>query len=133
MTSSPEVPASTSARFVPVIVQRSSASPTVAVEVDVLSAGSGSTDDVATAAAFAMDVPSGTPETTPTTRVNASLAPEASEGFEHDTVPAAPTAGIVQVQPTGDVSDTNAVLGRRIVRTTLAAASGPPFATMMRR
>src|SRR5689334_15736519 len=63
---------------------------------------------------------------TVTTRVNTSLAPAASTGLPQFTDPVPPTAGVVQLQPAGEVSEVNVVLaGIESVSAAPDAASGP--------
>jgi hypothetical protein len=47
------------------------------------------------------------PEVVVTTSVKAPDAPDDRPAFEQLTVPLAPTAGVVQVHPAGEVSETN--------------------------
>ena len=59
-------------------------------------------------------------------------APAASEGIVQVTVPAAPTAGVVHVQPPGLTRERNVVpAGSVSERDTVVAALGPPFETVM--
>jgi hypothetical protein len=63
-------------------------------------------------------------------RVKESLAPAPSDGFEQDTVPPAPTAGVVHDQPPGGDKDTKVMLpGSVSVNITLCASAGPLFDT----
>jgi hypothetical protein len=75
---------------------------------------------------FEIVVPDPTAGLTVTTIVIEPLAPEASDGFVQVTVPLAPTAGVVQLQPAGAKIDVNAVpAGRRSVTETFGAGLGP--------
>jgi hypothetical protein len=67
-----------------------------------------------------------------TTSVNTADAPLARLGFVHVTVPFAPTAGVVHVQPTGDASETKFTpAGSASVSDTLAAGAGPLLVTVI--
>jgi hypothetical protein len=62
------------------------------------------------------------PAETLATIVNAPVSSGPMLGREHDTVPFAPAAGVVQVHPVGALSDTNvAPAGSGSVNTTFAA------------
>ena len=103
--------------------------PTVVAAVALLLPGVGSLVADETVAVLLIKVPAATPASTCTTKVNAAL-PIASEATEHETVPAAPTAGVVQIQPAGDASDTKVVpAGRVSARVTDAALLGPMLLT----
>jgi hypothetical protein len=97
-------------------------------------AESGSTLVVDTVAVFVIAVPMAVPEGTWTTSVKVALAPFAKEASEHVTVPVPPTAGLEHVNagPVFCASETNVVPeGTVSVSVALAAASGPPFATLI--
>src|SRR5207344_2073592 len=67
-----------------------------------------------------------------TTRVNTSFAPDTTEGLVQLTVPALPIAGVVQVQPTADVSELNVMpVGNGSSSVADAAAFGPALATVI--
>ena len=67
---------------------------------------------------------------TSTTKVNTALV-DARLAVEQSTVPLAPTAGVVQDQPAGGVSDANAVFaGIAVLSDTFAALLGPALATV---
>lgn len=67
------------------------------------------------------------------TRVNvAAGAPEARVAMVHVTVPPAPTAGVVQAQPAGEVSDWNVVFaGSMSVIVSIEAGDGPALVTVI--
>src|SRR2546426_2700760 len=72
----------------------------------VLFGGTGSLVDELTEAVLAMLAPSAVLASTRTTMLKAAVAPFASDGLVQLTIPApAPTAGVVQAQPTGEVKD----------------------------
>jgi hypothetical protein len=62
----------------------------------------------AAVAVFDSTVPALTAASTVTVSVKTAL-PTPNDGFEQDTVPLAPTAGVVHDQPPGEESDTNVV------------------------
>jgi hypothetical protein len=71
------------------------------------------------------------PVATLTTSVKTTL-PGASEATEQEIVPLAPTAGVVHVQPTGEVSDTNVVFaGSGSDSATVVALLGPALLTVI--
>src|SRR3989441_832859 len=71
-------------------------------------------------------------ELTWTTMVNVAVAPLASDAAVQLTVPVEPTAGVVQVQPAGCVSDRKVVCaGNGSLMVTLAAAFGPALVTVI--
>jgi hypothetical protein len=79
-------------------------------------------------AVFVMIEPTGAPELTCTTSVNVAGDAAIRVGFVAITVPLAPTAGAVTVQPAGAVKDTNVVFaGVRSVMETPVASLGPLF------
>src|SRR5688500_7467690 len=100
---------------------------TLVVEVALLlaTAESGVLDE--TDAVLEIVVPSGMPPKTVVTSVNTALAPVAKVARVQETVPAAPTAGVVHVQPAGAESDTklSVALGKVSVRTGSTASLGP--------
>src|SRR5688500_18489718 len=83
---------------------------TVVVVVAVSLPGVGSAVAEPTVAVSVITVPPAVPESTFTTRVNTSLAEAATLGLLQLTVPVAPTAGVVQLHPPGEVSEVNVVL-----------------------
>ena len=67
-----------------------------------------------------------TPGSTRATRVNTAL-PMANDACVHETVPLAPTAGVVQLQPAGEVSETKLVsLASSVSTKVTEVASLPP-------
>ena len=96
--------------------------------------GTGSAVADVTVAVFVKVDPTRAPEGTATTNVKVTEAPEFMIGAVQDTVPLAPTAGVVQVNA-GDpdcARETNVVPGGNgSVKVTLVAADGPLFVTMM--
>jgi hypothetical protein len=63
---------------------------------------------------------------TVTATVKTAVTPEGMLAIEHDTVPVAPTAGVVQLQPPGAVSELKVMTGGKTsLSVTLGAASGP--------
>src|SRR5689334_7183625 len=94
--------------------------------------GVGSAVAVATVAESVMTVPPDVAASTLTTRVNTSLADAATLGLLQFTVPVAPTAGVVQLQPAAETSDTKVVLaGIASASVAVAAASGPELPTVI--
>ena len=76
-------------------------------------------------------VPPVTEEPTLTTRVKTAL-PAASDGLEHETMPPAPTAGVVHDHPPGEASDTKVVPAGNVSESkAVAALLGPPLVTVM--
>jgi hypothetical protein len=105
--------------------------PTVVVAVAELFALEGSAVDDDAVAVFVMMVPDAVAGATRTTSVNAAL-PAAKLEFVHDTVPFAPTAGVVHVHPAGALSEANVVpAGSASVITAEAAVVGPAFVTVI--
>src|SRR5438477_254535 len=105
---------------------RSASARTVVVVAAELLARFGSTVAELTVAVLEMIVPSGVVGLTWTASVKVAVAPLASDGLVHVTVPVDPTAGVVQVQPAGLDIDWNVVCaGSGSVIVTLAAAFGP--------
>jgi hypothetical protein len=104
---------------------------TVVVAVAELFPGTGSLVEEETVAVFDSTVPPATPAPTLTTSVKAEL-PVPSVPIEQETVPPAPTTGVVQLHPPGADSETKAVpTGSVSERLTLVAALGPAFATLI--
>ena len=76
-------------------------------------------------------VPAGTVGATATVSVKTEL-PTANEGFEHETVPLSPAAGVVHDQPLTSGKETKDVPdGSVSVHEALAAASGPLLFTLI--
>ena len=102
----------------------------VVFAVAVLLPGVGSAVVVVTVAVL-LTVPV-VPAPTSTTRVNTSLAPEATEGLVQLTVPVAPTAGVVQVQPAADVNELKVTpAGNGSFNADVTAAFGPALPTVI--
>ena len=82
------------------------------VAVEELFAGNGSVVELAAVAVFEMIVPCSVPALTLTTIENVAVWPAATVAFEKTTLPVAPTAGAVVVQPVPVVTaaETNVVL-----------------------
>src|SRR6266516_633855 len=110
ITSSPGVPFNTSEWLVPVIVQTSPAMLTRVVAVAESLDGLESTGEEDATAVFEIVVPSGVAWFTFTTRVDAALVPDSSEGLRQLTLPVPPREGLVQVQPAGAIRKTNVEL-----------------------
>lgn len=105
--------------------------PTVVVAVALSLPGFGSVVADDTVAVLLITVPTVTPAPTCTTRLKTAL-PDANEAFEQETVPPAPTAGVVQLQPPGNESDTKVVPADRVSDSaTVAALLGPMLLTVM--
>ena len=99
--------------------------PTVVAAVALLLPGVGSVVADDNVAVLLSTVPALTPAPTCATRVNAAL-PMANDAFVQLTAPAAPTAGVVQLQPAGEVSDTKVVpVGKVSDSDTVDALLGP--------
>lgn len=80
---------------------------------------------------FAVMVVAGTVGATFTTTMMSADAPEARLGSVQVTLPVAPTAGVVHVQPTGAETEANVVLvGTASRKLTVEAAAGPLFVTV---
>jgi hypothetical protein len=105
---------------------------TTVVEAAVLLAVLGSVGVAETVAVLEMTVPGAVPVLTLTTSGKLAPAPEATEGFVQLTVPAAPTAGVVQVQPAGTgAKDTKVVfVGMTSVNEAPVATAGPLLVTV---
>jgi hypothetical protein len=113
------------------VSRRSAAVATVVVAVAELLPGVGSVVADAAVAVLVISVPAAVFDATRTASVNCAL-PAARLGFEHDTVPLAPTAGVVHVQPAGALSETNVVpAGTASVIVADAALDGPEFVTLI--
>ena len=109
---------------------RSSTRTTDVFAVDVLFDGLLSCGAVTAAVFTITSVPGATPAPTFTTTVIDGAPPTASEASEHETVPFAPTAGVVHDQPAPALSDTKVVFaGSGSLTSTSVAFDGPPFAT----
>src|SRR5436309_2164144 len=109
-----------------------SAAWTVVVAVAVLLRRLGSEVVEVTVAVLEIVVPSGVLGLTWTTMVNVAVAPLARDAVVQLTVPVEPTAGVVQVQPAGCVSDWKVVCGGRgSLMVTLTAAFGPALPMVM--
>lgn len=118
---------------VPVLVTAISPDPLVVVVVAaVLLAGVGSGVGDEALAVLVIVVPAAVPGLTRTTRVIAAGVPVERLPVVHETLPVPPTAGDVQVQPLGAVTERNVVLvGTASVSVTLAALLGPLLVTPM--
>ena len=104
---------------------------TVVVAVPLSLPGFGSDVAEVAVAVFERTVPFATEESTATVRVKTAL-PAAREAMEQETVPAAPTAGVVQLQPPGELSETKVVPAGRVSESdTEAALLGPLLVTVM--
>jgi hypothetical protein len=83
-------------------------------------------------AIFVNVVPGGVPGGILTTSVNVAVRPTANVAIEQVTVPPAPTAGVLQLKPTGDVKETKVMpAGIGSTSATLSAGSGPRLAAVM--
>jgi hypothetical protein len=83
-------------------------------------------------AVFERTVPAANDGSIATSRVKTPLLLTPSDDVEHDTVPLAPTAGVVQDQPPDEDSDTNVVpAGRVSERLTLDASLGPALVAVI--
>ena len=103
--------------------------PSVVVAVPLLFAGVGSAVVEEMVAVFV--IVADAPELIATTKVKTAL-PAGNEAIEHVTVPAEPTAGVVQLQPAGEVSETKVVLaGNASVSVTVEAELGPALMTVI--
>lgn len=106
--------------------------PTVVVLVALLLPGIGSAVAEPIDAVLEMIVPAAVAAWTATTREKLAFVAAGIEAVEHETVPLAPTAGVVHVQPAGDASETNVVFdGSGSVKATFAALFGPLLVTVM--
>lgn len=112
-------------------VSKSAEVTTVVVAVALSKPGDGSVVAEVTVAVFEIIVAAATPDPTATTSVKTEL-PNPAEAFEQLTVPPEPTAGVVQVQPPGELNDTNVVpAGNVSLMFAVAALLGPAFVTVM--
>src|SRR5271165_2408593 len=97
----------------------------------VLSAGFVSRVAVAAVAVSVMMVPEAVPAVTLTTSWKFAVVAGASVEMLQFTFPAAPTAGVVQLQLAGQIAETNVVFaGVAWLKVTVAALLGPPFTTV---
>ena len=113
------------------VIDRSAEAATVVVSVSLSlpGLGSGVVDDAV--AVFDSTVPAATDGATATTKVK-SAGPGANDVFVHDTVPPAPSAGVVQLHPPGDDNDTKVVpAGNVSLKDAAAALLGPAFVTVI--
>ena len=114
------------------VTARSAWAVVVVLAVAKLSLASGSTMSELALAVFMIVEPLATDAATFTTSEKLDALELACDAFVHDTVPDAPTTGVVQLQPPGDASDTNVVFaGRLSVSVEFVAASGPLLVTPM--
>jgi len=101
------------------------------VDVELLLPGFVSVVAVVTVAVFGMAVPVRTAGVTLTVSVKTPDASGARDAIEHETVPPAPTAGVVHAHPPGDARETNVVpAGSVSDSATVTAVDGPAFATV---
>src|SRR5437773_602853 len=111
---------------------RSACARTVVVAVALLLALFASAVVAPTVAVFEIVVPSAVSGLTWTTSVNAAVAPLASDGVVHVTVPVEPTGGVVQDHPAGVGIDWNVVCeGNGSFMVTLVATFGPALLTVI--
>lgn len=112
------------------VMARSAIGFTVVVAVCELLAALGSLVVELTVAVLLMEAAA--PADGVTTSVNVADAPLARLGFVQVTVPFAPTAGVVHVQPAGGASETKFTpAGSASLSEALAAADGPLFVTVI--
>jgi hypothetical protein len=112
-------------------IARSADGDALPVDVELLLPGFVSVVAVVTVAVFEMAVPVRTAGVTPTVSVKTPDANGARDAIEHDTVPPAPTAGVVHAHPPGDASETNVVpAGSVSDSATVTAVDGAAFATV---
>ena len=103
---------------------------TVVVAVPLSLPGAGSAVAEAAVAVLVRTVPPAIVGATWTIRMKTAL-PGAKEAFEHEIVPPAPTAGVVQLHPAGEASEPNVVpAGSVSASVVVAALLGPAFATV---
>ena len=100
-------PAVTGSGVSTLVTERSAEVATVVVAVALLLPELGSVVAAETVAVFEITVPAAVEASTWTVRVKTAL-PTANEALEQETVPPAPTAGLVQLQPAGAVQDVGA-------------------------
>ena len=99
---------------------------TTVVDVAELFALLGSVGVAETEGVFEITVPGAVPIFTLTTSGKLAVAPEATDGFVHVTVPVAPTAGVTQTHPAGGTKETKVVFaGMLSVNLAPVAAAGP--------
>src|SRR5262245_34708790 len=102
---------------------------TVVAAVAALLPETGSSADV-TVAVVLRTVPFAIPAPTFTTSVKDTLAPADSAALVQLTVPVAPTAGVVQLHPAGELRDTKVVpAGRESARATVVALAAVRLVT----
>src|SRR5215203_2385264 len=83
-------------------------------------------------AVFVRRVPAGTEGATATVRLKTATLPTANEPVEQETVPPAPTTGVLHCQSVGDDTETKVVpAGSGSVHVAAGAASGPLFVTVI--
>jgi hypothetical protein len=112
------------------VIERSACTLTVAVDVEELLPAFGSVVAVLTVAVLLMVDPLGVDGPTRTTSVKFAVDPATIVAFAAVTVPVAPAAGVVAVQPAGAVNETNVVLGGRTsLSDTVEASLGPLLVT----
>jgi hypothetical protein len=117
---------------VPMLVtERSADAATVVVAVSLSFPGFPSAVAEVAVAVFESTVPSATEGATATVNVKTAL-PTANDGFEHDTSPPAPTAGVVHDHPAEAGKETNVVpAGSVSLQEAEEAASGPLLDTVI--
>src|SRR5215212_1396452 len=107
-----------------------SAASTVVVAVALSLPFEGSAVSEVTVAVLEITVPAGTEVFNRTVRVKAAL-PGGREAIEQETVPPAPCAGAVQLQPAGEERNRKVLpAGRVSLQETLAAWLGPALSTV---
>src|SRR4051794_12043077 len=92
------------------VTERSACDATIVVVFAESLPGVGSVVADVTVAVADITVPPAVPESTCTTSVNIADCDAGRPLIEHDTIPVAPTAGVVHDHACGDASDTNVVL-----------------------
>ena len=102
--------------------ERSAPVETVVLAVAELFPDTGSSAEV-TAAVFAITDPPAVAAFTFTTSVKAALALAGKVAIEQLTEPVPPTAGVVQLQPAGELRDTNVVLAGSVSERATVVAS----------
>ena len=113
------------------VVDKSAAPETVVVAVPVSLPGLGSVVTDETVALFVITVPDATAASTFATSVNTEL-PAANEPLLQLIAPTLPTPGLVQLQPLGEMSETNVVpTGNVSVRPAAVATLGPALVTVI--
>ena len=113
------------------VVDKSAAPETVVVAVPVSLPGFGSVVADETVALFEITVPEATEAPTFATSVNTEL-PTANEPLLQLIAPTLPTPGLVQLQPLGEMSETNVVpAGKVSVINAEAATLGPALVTVI--